>query len=153
MRKCNGPVVGAMDTSPHLERTDHRTKGEGWGRGNHNKYAFDIFLRSFPMHWNHEILFLKGPGQPHLCLFLREFDHYILFGHVEAKEISETNKDERKYFLGTQRKFKQYYFTWPCNINNGDVLCFKAMASLYMKTWYLYQLCYRTKLYQLVIVG
>ena len=46
------------------------------------------------MHWNHKILFLKGPGQPHLCLFLREFDHYILFGHVEAKEISETNIDE-----------------------------------------------------------
>ena len=99
------------------------------------------------MHWNHKILFLKGPGQPDLCLFLRKVAHYILFGHVEAKEISDTKKDERKYFLGTQRKFKQYDFTCPCNINNGNViknsrrksgaeaedpaiivLCFKAMA-------------------------
>ena len=109
-RKSNGPM--AQWTPLHAQRGQTtEPRGRGGAEVTSISTLLIFFFHSFPMHWNHKILFLKGPGQPDLCLFLRKVAHYILFGHVEAKEISDTKKDERKYFLGTQRKFKQYDFT------------------------------------------
>ena len=33
-------------------------------------YLIIYFLHSFPMHWSHLELLLKGPSQPHLCFCL-----------------------------------------------------------------------------------